>query len=1165
MAITVKHKFVSAIPDAGDTTIVQPSNWNDDHDLVGTVPVANGGTGATTLTGYVIGNGSAAMTASTTIPNTAITGLGTASTKDAGVANGVATLDGSGTVPISQLPAAVLGALSYQGTWDASTNTPTLTSSVGTKGYYYVVNVAGSTNLNGITDWKIGDWAVYNGTAWQKVDNTDAVTSVNGYTGTVVLNATDVGAVSSVSGTAPVSVATGTTTPVISLAASYGDTQNPYASKTANYVLASPNGSAGVPTFRALVSADIPSLSSTYIPYTNAGSAIDLNAQTVTNIAHLGLNSTAVPDILLRAYGDNNSTSRISIRGYSSNSSSSSMRVAKFRGTFASPQAPLSGDSLGKFELAGYGTTSSSGYPQASYEGVATENWNATARGSKALFYTTPNTTTTQTLALTLNQDQTATFAGSVTANGVLLTGNTGTVTSVAQSFTGGLISVAGSPITSSGTLALTVAGTSGGIPYFSSGTAWASSAALTQYGVVYGGGAGAAPVATAAGTTGQVLTATTSGAPTWVTPTNTGTVTSVALSLPSIFSVSGSPVTTSGTLTGALANQNANIVFAGPSTGAAAAPTFRLLVATDIPSLAYAPTAGSTSITTLGTIATGTWNGSLITGTYGGTGVNNGSNTITIAGNTSFSGAFTQNFTATANTAVTLPAGNTASANNLLSSATAVGIVTGTPSASNYLRGDGTWASVTASSATNLAGGALGSVPYQLLSGSTTFLAGNTTTTPQFLTSTGVAGLATAPTYTGSTGSGNVVLATSPTLVTPALGTPSAIVLTNATSVPVNQATGTLALANGGTGVTTAPAANAALFGFTTTATSATPLVLTNTSSVYQLFTGSTAQTVTLPVTSTLTAGWTFHIVNNSSQNITVNSSGANLVSTVIPNTTAMVTCILITGTTAASWESGFTDFGAITGTGSVVMSTSPTLVSPVLGTPSSGTLTSCTGLLATGGGTGQSTYAVGDLLQGAASNTLAKLAAVATGNALISGGVTTASSWGKIGLTTHVSGTLAVGNGGTGITTTPTNGQIPIGNGTNYVAAALTAGTGISITNASGAITVTNSLPFNNSASQLSRAWAYYNGVTPSLVSNYNISSVTKNSTGNYTFNFTSAMANANLSVVYGISNDLANSTGSLFVKPIALATGSVNMLVLTPAGSAYDPVYLAISVFN
>jgi len=97
-----------------------------------------------------------------------------------------------------------------------------------------------------------------------------------------------------------------------------------------------------------------------------------------------------------------------------------------------------------------------------------------------------------------------------------------GTVTSVAQSFTGGLISVTGSPITTSGTLALTVAGTSGGIPYFSSASTWASSAALTQYGVVYGGGAAGAPVATAAGTTGQVLIGNTGAAPSWAALTST-------------------------------------------------------------------------------------------------------------------------------------------------------------------------------------------------------------------------------------------------------------------------------------------------------------------------------------------------------------------------------------------------------------------------------------------------------------------------------------------------------------------------------------------------------------------------------------------------------------------------------------------------------------------
>lgn len=78
---------------------------------------------------------------------------------------------------------------------------------------------------------------------------------------------------------------------------------------------------------------------------------------------------------------------------------------------------------------------------------------------------------------------------------------DTGTVTSVAQSFTGGLISVAGSPITSSGTLALTVAGTSGGVPYFSSASTWATSALLAASAIVLGGGAGAAPSTTTTGT----------------------------------------------------------------------------------------------------------------------------------------------------------------------------------------------------------------------------------------------------------------------------------------------------------------------------------------------------------------------------------------------------------------------------------------------------------------------------------------------------------------------------------------------------------------------------------------------------------------------------------------------------------------------------------------
>jgi hypothetical protein len=95
----------------------------------------------------------------------------------------------------------ITGGLSYQGSWNASTNTPTLTSSVGTAGTYYVVSVSGSTNLNGVTDWVVGDWAIFNGTIWQKIDQTNLVTSVNNQTGAVVLGAADVGALSNITST----------------------------------------------------------------------------------------------------------------------------------------------------------------------------------------------------------------------------------------------------------------------------------------------------------------------------------------------------------------------------------------------------------------------------------------------------------------------------------------------------------------------------------------------------------------------------------------------------------------------------------------------------------------------------------------------------------------------------------------------------------------------------------------------------------------------------------------------------------------------------------------------------------------------------------------------------------------------------------------------------
>lgn len=72
-----------------------------------------------------------------------------------------------------------IGALNFKGTWNASTNTPTLASGVGTKGDYFVVGVAGTTNLDGISNWGVGDWAAYNGSVWQRVEGGADLNGVN--------------------------------------------------------------------------------------------------------------------------------------------------------------------------------------------------------------------------------------------------------------------------------------------------------------------------------------------------------------------------------------------------------------------------------------------------------------------------------------------------------------------------------------------------------------------------------------------------------------------------------------------------------------------------------------------------------------------------------------------------------------------------------------------------------------------------------------------------------------------------------------------------------------------------------------------------------------------------------------------------------------------------
>jgi hypothetical protein len=138
---------------------------------------------------------------------------------DKGINNGVASLDASGKIPTSQLPT---GALIYKGTWNATTNTPTLADGTGSNGWLYKVSTAGTINLgSGSITFAVGDEAIHNGTVWQKAPNNASVSSVNSLTGAVTLNTsnvsevtnlyyTDARARAAVSATSPLSYVSGT-------------------------------------------------------------------------------------------------------------------------------------------------------------------------------------------------------------------------------------------------------------------------------------------------------------------------------------------------------------------------------------------------------------------------------------------------------------------------------------------------------------------------------------------------------------------------------------------------------------------------------------------------------------------------------------------------------------------------------------------------------------------------------------------------------------------------------------------------------------------------------------------------------------------------------------------------------------------------------------------
>lgn len=304
----------------------------------------------------------------------------------------------------------VLGGTIVQGLWNATTNSPALASGVGTSGYYYVVSVAGSTNLDGITDWKVGDWAIFINGAWNKVDNTDAVSSVNGGLGTVVITTTGTANRVTVSGGSGL-------TPTIDISATFEALLGKVANPLSQFAVTTSVQLAGVISDEtgsgSLVFANTPTLVTPILGVATATSlgigAVQDSELTVSKQATIVLPPT---DTLVHFIGQDAKSLRLTLDTHNNAGAGGTAFLGRrSRGTAAVPLATQANDTIISLNGVGYGATGFGAVSTGLISIKANQLFNDTQQGTYTAFFNTPDNSTTAAEVFRSNGDGSVTIS----------------------------------------------------------------------------------------------------------------------------------------------------------------------------------------------------------------------------------------------------------------------------------------------------------------------------------------------------------------------------------------------------------------------------------------------------------------------------------------------------------------------------------------------------------------------------------------------------------------------------------------------------------------------------------------------------------------------------------------------------------------------------------